>query len=560
MKTITRYIIAFAFILSFTYCSDDFLERTPSDQVSSATFFEQTKDLEYALNAVYDLIGFNSWNVSYGSGTDMLRVEIMTDNAVDHHSWNAGYQLANGTASAYDGYVEYRWSERYRGIMRANRLIEGADGVDDIDPDYKARLIAEATFLRAYFYWDLVYLFGDVPFLTESVDPGEMDPVDGDQGDLKPSPKSQRVDKNAILDQLLIDLDQAIADLPDSYNEDNRGRITKGAALTLKGRILLMQEKWEEAAAAAKDVIDSDVYSLFPEYANLFDYKGVDCNEVIFDIQVMKDVDEGEFWLANYGPNSAGGWSCSCPLQSMVNAYETIDGKTINDPTSIYDPENPYENRDPRLHHSILYPGREWQGGVYNTIPGASYPGEEIVPGDDLTDGTGGQWNKTATGYNWLKYISQDDIETSNYWDSSIQYMLMRYAEVLLMYAEAKIEANDIDQSVYDAINEVRQRPDVNMPPVSSGKSQSELREIVRRERRVELAFEGIRLFDIRRWEIAENVMPGEAEGLTYIDSESGEEVTLSGGERIFDPEKHYLWPIPQAEIDLSQISQNKGW
>lgn len=560
MKTIKIYLFALLIVLGANSCSDDFLERTPSDQISSATFFKQEKDIVYALNAVYDLIGFNSWETSYGNGTDLLRIEVLTDNAVDHHSWNACYELGNGTANAYDWYVYYRWQERYRGIQRANRILEGVPNVTDMDMDYRNRLAAETTVLRAYFYFDLVYLFGDVPFLTTSIIPDDCSPIVDEEGNATPNPKCSRTDKDEIMDQLIIDLQSVVDHLPKSYEADNKGRVTKGTALTLLARIYLYRKQWTEAAAAAKAVMDLNVYSLYPTYANLFDYEGIDNQEVIFDIQVMKDVWQGEFWLPNYGPNSVGGWSCSCPLQSLVDTYETIDGKTIDDPTSIYDPANPYANRDPRLHHSILYPGREWQWGVYNTIPGASYPGKDIVAGDDLNDGTGGQWNKTATGYNWLKYISQKDIDEANYWDSGIHFIIMRYAEVLLMYAEAKVEANDIDASVYEAINEVRQRPDVNMPTITTGKSQDELRQIIRRERRVELAFEGIRLYDIRRWKIAEDVMSGEAEGLTYTDPNSGEEVTLSGGNRDFDPAKHYLWPIPQAEIDVSGLKQNDKW
>ncbi|WP_430814209.1 RagB/SusD family nutrient uptake outer membrane protein [Carboxylicivirga sp. RSCT41] len=560
MKTLKIYFFALLILMGASNCSDEFLERTPSDQVSSATFFQQEKDIEYALNAVYDLIGFNSWNRSYGSGTDLLRIEVLTDNAVDHHSWNACYELGNGTANAYDWYVQYRWQERYRGIMRANRLLEGAPNVEDMDMDYRNRLVAEATVLRAYFYFDLVYLFGDVPFLTSSIIPDDCEPMIDAEGNVTPNPMCTRTDKNTIMDALVADLETVVNHLPKSYDSDDKGRVTQGTALTLQARIHLYREEWTQAAAASKAVMDLNVYSIYPTYANMFDYQGVDNEEVIFDIQVMKDVWEGEFWLPNYGPNSVGGWSCSCPLQSLIDTYETTDGKTIDDPTSIYDPAMPYANRDPRLHHSILYPGREWQWGVYNTIPGATYPGEEIVAGDDLTDGTGGQWNKSATGYNWIKYISQQDIDDGNYWDSGIHFIIMRYAEVLLMYAEAKIEAGDVDQSVYDAINDVRQRGDVMMPAITAGKSIDELREIVRRERRVELTFEGIRLYDIRRWKIAEQVMPGESEGLTYTDPDSGEQVTLSGGNRNFDPAKHYLWPIPQAEIDVSGITQNNNW
>lgn len=538
-------VLACAMLIVLAGCSDDFLERTPSDQVSSTNFFTQEKDLIYAVNAVYASIGFNHWERSYGYSTDLLRIEAITDNALDHHSWNAGYRLADGTASAYDWYVEHRWRERYRGIQRANRIFEGADGVTDIVAEKKARLIAEAKVLRAYFYFDLVYLFGNVPFITTSLTPDE-------------ATESTRTDKTTILDAMVADLTSAAADLPTSYSSDNIGRVTQGAAISLKARILLYQEKWEEAAVAAKEVMDMGVYNIYPSYQEMFTYEGINNSEVIFDLQEMHEK-QWNFTLQNYGPNSVGGWSSGCPLQSLVDAYECTDGNTI-DVSPLFDPNNPYANRDPRLTHSILYPGREWRDGVFNTIPGATYPGKEIVPGDDLTDGTGGQWNKTATGYNWLKYISEDDIDNGDYWNGAIHFILIRYAEILLTYAEAKIESDDIDQSVYDAINEVRQRPDVNMPAITTGKTRDQLRTIVRRERRVELAFEGLRLMDIRRWKIAENVMPGVPEGLTYTDPDTGEDVTLSWGERTFNPNKHYLWPIPQTEVDISHLEQNPGW
>lgn len=546
MKKLHIYIILIILTSVTIGCTDDFLEKTPSDQVSSAGFFTQEKDLEYAVNAVYDLIGFNSWNRKYGSGTDLLRIEALTDNSMDHHSWNAGYRLADGTASASDGYVFYRWQERYRGIQRANRILEGASGIEDMNEDLKARYLAETLFLRAYFYFDMVYLFGDIPFITKSITPEEANDYTRD-------------DVSMIMGELIKDIDTAVPNLPASYDSENTGRVTKGAAYTLKAKILLYQEKWEEAATAAKAVMDLNVYSLYPDYYKLFDYEGINCEEVIFDIQVAKDMDEGEFIVKNFGPNSVGGWSSGFPIQSLVDEYECIDGKTIQ-VSDLFDPQNPYENRDPRLYHSILYPGHDWQGGVYNSIPGANYPGKSIVPGDDLTDGTGGQWNKTASGYNWYKYMSQADIDISNFWDQAIHLILYRYADVLLMYAEAKIETGDIDQSVYDAINEVRARPTVEMPAITTGKGQDEMREIVRRERRVELAFEGHRLMDIRRWKIAHFVMPGSPDGLTYTDPETGELKTMTWGTRVFDANKHYLWPIPQKEIDITGLEQNPGW
>lgn len=535
MKNTNKIIFSFLAIVTWS-CSDDFLDRAPSDQVSSATFFSQAVDLEYAVNSIYsELLTEQYW-------TDELMLgEILTDNAADHHSWDSGYDLSLGVGNATDGWVEDQWRWHYVGIQRANRAIAGAEMIPEIDQDLKARLIGEAKFLRAFFYWELTYLFGDVPFLTEQISPDEALEV-------------TRTSVAEISATLVDDLTMAAMDLPLEYDGSNTGRATRGAALTLKTRILLMQEKWTEAAAAAKEVMDLGVYDLHPSYEQLFQYAGINSEEVIFDRQHSYGDENGQnhYNRLIFGANSTGGWSVACPLQSLVDTYETTNGMTIDDPANtLYDENDPYANRDPRLEYSILYPGHEWQGGVYNTIPGATYPGQSIIPGDDLTDGTDGQWNKTSTGYNWLKNIPYED---SDNWDNALHFIILRYADVLLMYAEAKIEANSIDATVYDAINQVRARGDVNMPAITTGKTQDELREILRRERRVELAFESLRLFDIRRWGIAHEVMPGVAAGLTYPDG-----TTLSAGTRVFN-QRDYLWPIPQNEVDISGLRQNTGW
>jgi hypothetical protein len=534
------------FIMGITSsCTKKFLDRTPSDRLSSETFFTQKKDLIYAVNGCYAAIGFCDWGTNWGYSTTLLRIENVTDNSVDEHSWNELYDMALGTGSAYDPFVSYYWKSRWKGIQRCNRVIENAHKVKNIDPDLKARLVSEAHFLRDYFYFDMVYLWGDVPYLTKSITPEEAIGI-------------PRTNKDIVMDSLVKDLTDAAAHLPLKYPDSDLGRATKGAALALKARILLYQKKWKEAAAAAKAVMDLKEYHLYPDYKKLFSYAGIDNEEVIFDLQEMPDK-QWNFTLQNFGPNSVGGWSSGTPTQSLVDAYECIDGKTI-DQSPLYDPTHPYQNRDPRLAATILYPGHPWLNGVYNTIPGASYPGKQIVPGDDLHDGTGGQWNKTFTGYNWLKYMDDGtDYYNGNMWNGSIHLILIRYAEVLLTYAEAKIEANEIDQSVADAINAVRER--ASMPDIQLG-NQDDMRKIVRRERRVEFAFEGLRLMDIRRWHIAQDVMNGIPKMLRYKDGHPDPNGTpiYKLDKRYFDPNKDYLWPIPQSEIDVSKIAQNPGW
>jgi hypothetical protein len=181
------------------------------------------------------------------------------------------------------------------------------------------------------------------------------------------------------------------------------------------------------------------------------------------------------------------------------------------------------------------------------------------LPDSNTGDAVGSTFVVSPTGFNLKKYVNDQDLSDPQ--NCGINFILMRYAEILLIYAEAKVELNDIDGSVYDAVNQIRQRSDVALPVISEGKSQEEIRDIIRHERMVELAFEGLRFFDLRRWRIADVVMPGKVYGMTYED-ENGDlqTVEVPGWENFFS-ERNYLWPIPQTEIELNpQLTQNQGW
>jgi hypothetical protein len=233
-----------------------------------------------------------------------------------------------------------------------------------------------------------------------------------------------------------------------------------------------------------------------------------------------------------------------------VDAFETIDGKSITDPTSGFDPYNPYLKRDPRLRFSVYLDGDPLPSGI--TF--------RPIPTSGTADAIGSTYIASTTGFNIKKYLNPEDFANPS--NSGINIILLRYAEVLLTYAEAKIELNQLDQTVYDAINAVRnKRDDVKLPNITAGLSQSALRTIVRHERQVELAFEGQRLFDIRRWKIAENVMVGPVYGITYVSN--GQLVTVQSVafNRVFDKSRHYLWPIPQKERNLNpKLVQNPNW
>jgi hypothetical protein len=320
--------------------------------------------------------------------------------------------------------------------------------------------------------------------------------------------------------------------------------------LALNARAMLYAGRYKEAAASAKAVMDLGVYSLYPSYENLFSYAAENNQEIIFDKQYIKDIQANNIFSLTT-PNSLFPQVNSfVPTKQAVDAYGMTNGKDITDPASGFNPKDPYANRDPRLRYSIFVLGSELPNGKkYDSRPGSG-----------TGDAIGNSENSTSTGFNTRKYLNKEDMLQPN--NSGINLILMRYAEVLLIYAEAKIEANDMDQSVLDAINAVRGRADVKMPAITNFDSQVQLRKLIRNERLVELAFEGLRYFDIRRWRIAEQVVPGILYGMTYTDSNGKlNTIALPAFVKVFNKDRDYLWPIPQRERELNpNLTQNPNW
>jgi hypothetical protein len=431
-----------------------------------------------------------------------------------------------------------------------------------VTPDFLKQIQAQALFLRSDYYFYLIELFGDVPWVST------MLPLDS--AFLAKTPKKE------IVQHLYDDLDFAAANLPASWSGSDAGRATKGAALTLKARLALNENDFQVAADAAKAVMDLNVYSINPSYKDLFHYAGASSKEIIFKLPYLTGVRTNIIPQIE-GPRSAPGYSILVPAQMLVDMYQCTDGMSI-DKSSLYDPLHPFDNRDPRLDQSIIRPGVWFNNYLFQTHPDSTQTyqnkgGSLVRVGNvEVTNAYA-----TFTGYLWLKYLDEADLPV-NVTSSQINFILMRYAEVLLTYAEAKIELNQIDQSVIDAINQVRGRSSVNMPLVTLGMSQEDLRGIVRYERTVEFADEGFRLFDIRRWKYAEHVMPGNVYGrrtkahwydpvVPQID-QYGHSIYPNADAlfkiisvNTFDPAKNYLWPIPQKEIDVNKnLKQNPGY
>jgi starch-binding outer membrane protein, SusD/RagB family len=517
-----KYIFLLIFLTIIVACEKNLLETVPTDRVSQSVFWQTDQDAIFAANAIYRYL--DDFMVNYDGLTDILHrnIQFSEEASIERGDYNSLYTL-----------MQTDWTNHYKGIRAANNFLENVDNVESNNPTRIQLLKSEVRFLRAYFYMKLVMLYGDVPLVTQSLTISE----------------GQNVVRNStseVWNFINSELDDCANILPSTQTE--KGRITKGAALALKARVLLYQGDYNGAAEAANAVISSGIYSLYPKYGELFDYPAENSSEVILDKQFIKDIySNSAFNLGPYSHKNSG--SAYVPTKKIVDSYTMSNGKRINDPDSGFDLDNPYDNRDPRLKFSVFVKGSHlYNGQIYDPTPGSG-----------TNDEIGGTYLATSLGYNIKKYVNEEDFGDPT--NCSINIMLIRYAEILLTYAEAKIELNQIDQSVYDAINAIRSRSDVNLPPIESGKTQNQMREIVRHERMLELAFEGHRLFDIRRWRIAEDVIPGYVEGMTYKNSE-GNYVTvrIDGFLKVFES-KHYLWPIPKKELDLNPgLGQNPGW
>lgn len=527
MKNLKNIFLLAVVAISSGGCNKDLLTTVPDDRISTAIFWKSDKDAILASNAIYanmeDLYTWFYW-------------DPMSDIGYFQYQYIDESLLLKGTYDASLVKIQTVWQKSYKCIQSANIFLDNVDKVNTIDPALILRLKGEVKVLRAYQYIRLAVLWGDVPLVTTETT-------------LEVSRKLNKTPVGQIWDFVSKELTDAAALLPTTQTE--KGRITKGAAMALKARALLYAGRYTDAATAASDVINLNIYSLYPSYKNLFSYAAENNSEVILDREYIKSSSSNDIFNL-ITPNSLWpGVSQFVPTKEAVDFFQMNNGKEITDPTSGFNPYDPYANRDPRLKYSIIVLGDVLPNGkIYNSKPNSG-TGDAVFSSQ----------NATWTGFNLKKYLNSEDLAQPT--NCGINAILMRYAEVLLIYAEARIEANQIDQSVLSAINQVRARPDVNMPPITGVISQAELRNIVRHERVVELAFEGLRYFDIRRWRIAENVMPGIINGMTYTDNNGLlQKVSIPSFVKVFNKNRDYLWPIPQNEIylDPNLLPQNPNW
>ena len=541
-----QYSITFllASALTLGSCSD-FLDRDPLSQASENTFWQTEADAQTGVNALYPLLP---------DSRDFWR-DCQSDNSLMTNAWGEGGlgYICQGSHNAATGYLSEEW--RYGDIRRILYYLDRLKDMD-IDEAKKKRFEGEARFILALRYYRMTRHFGDIPLIKEK-------PIDLDEAALPRSPKQE------VLDYALANVNKAIDYLPETYTNDNIGRITRGAALTLKADMYLdmasyakfhkgqdATELWKEAALAAKQVIDLNLYGLEDDFAYIFKAEANNNNkEVILAFQYKED-EKTHMLPILASPAGTGitgqGWASFCPTRQLVDSYETTEGKTIYE-SDLYDKNNPWENRDARLKKTFFLPGYEClrpNGSYEPYMPHPAYNKDERINHEG-----GG-----ITGYMYLKYNDQELEKPSASWTN---FSLYRYAEVLLIYAEALNEYDPNNTQIAWAVNQVRKRAE--LPGVDNliG-NQEAMREKIREERRHEFVAEHKRYFDILRWKIAEKVLNEPGYGINKDENAPIGDYTVEqflGQNRTFDASKHYLWPIPQSARDKNpNLGQNPNW
>ncbi|PXY43123.1 RagB/SusD family nutrient uptake outer membrane protein [Flavobacterium hydrophilum] len=539
MKNILKQIKFIPVVLLLLVSCED-LDLVPENQFTDATYWTSVDKAQTFLNTAYSQMQ-NSSNFFYN--------EALSDNAYNGRGDNAG--AASIAAGIYDpslGRLKSEWNDRYAGIKTCNLIIENIDRVPNADQAVIARMKAEARFLRAFQHFQLTTWFGDIPLLKK--DPS-----------LQEAKTISRTPHAEVVEFILDELDAIIPALPKNTQlaEAERGRITVGAAAALKARVLLYESRWQDVIETTEDFMAMTYgqYSLFPSYEGLFQAQNEYNSEDILSLQyVLVDRMWGEFF--DMAPISAGArLNALAPTQELVDSYLMLNGKRINEAGSGYNENNPYINRDPRLTGTVVYDQYIWKEGngsshIINIKPGVS-PGNP----DEYVQGS----SATPTGYYTRKYYDTQHLTSLN---SGLNLMLFRYADILLMYAEAKNELGQMNSTVWDqTIKAIRTRAgftDAAALSFDSSLNQTGLQEIIRNERRTEFGMEGLRIFDIRRWKIAEDVLNGYAHGAKFGPS-SVDNGYLRVNLRAFDPDKHYLWPVPRDErLINTNLSQNPNW
>lgn len=553
-----KYILL-TFLGSLLFWSCESLDEFPETAVSADNYFRDATELESGLNTLYDPY---KWQEDDSFWSD------------DAHHRGGGFlnnAISRATLNPTSEEIDVAWIQSYEAIKSANVLLAAIEGKEDIEQNLLDRLEGEARALRAFFYGRLISKFGAVPLITKVLTIDES---------LEVSRTPLEEVKQFVYDEF----DAAASLLPDS----NDNRATKGFALGMKARYALYLGDFAIARDASKSVIDLGTYSLDPDFRGMFLKSGANSPEHIYFIPFS--FEQGLVWVQEGGARgtivrNAGGFGALMPTWEAISIFETVDGQTI-DKSPLYNPHNPFENRDPRLSQTIVEFGTEWLGYIYQPHP-------DSLTTLNTTTNTYVNNNDTRanarfasyTGLVWKKGVEQSWADNRA---ADRNMIVLRYADILLMHAEALIELNEDLGTARNNLNVIRARAYgttsdlVDTYPAVTETDQTGLRTRLRRERRVELMWEyGLRFQDLLRWRIADKALAKIVVGLPEpadqnraqwpfndailptIDEDGvvdikPQQLISNGYARLledydFDENRMYLWPIPADDILLNK-------
>jgi hypothetical protein len=518
------------------------LDVTPTNKFTDETYWTSEDKANSVLSMAYRQMFTSDYLISN---------EILSDNVYNGYGTTNEKVISTGLADASNGRFEGEWGAAYGGIKTCHTFLANIDRVTTMNQELREKRKAEIRFIRASLYLELTTWYGDVPHFTSDIT-------------LEQSKTLVRKPHAEIMEWIHKELDEVAEILPgrEQYAAADNGRITSGAAVALNARAYLYENNWAKVAEYSDKLINSSAYgtySLFANYEELFWVKNEYNSEIILSLQYVPEL---KTWgnLVDFAPMSANARLCLAgPTQGLVDNYLMKNGKkwTTSDPD--------YANRDPRMGATIAYDGSKWidrSGNTYNIV---IHPDGTSPAGKPSDKYTGAGTAQTPTGYYYRKFA---DPTPSSYlgggWESSLNLPLIRFADVLLMYAEAKNELGQMNSTVWDqTIKKLRQRAGFDNTTEAMdlpGNDQTALREVIRNERRSELALEGLRVFDIRRWKTAETVLTQAGRGAKF-DKSSGsyDYIKLPAGN--FSRNRDYLWAIPRKERLLNpNLTQNPGY
>jgi starch-binding outer membrane protein, SusD/RagB family len=514
-----KIAIIFLTLFLFVGCSKDFLNEKNPNSLASDTFWKTPSDVDKAFAGVFaQLLSVDFYNGnSTGQNAGVYRLDFISDNGYCGYDFINGASVARGDYSPQDQLVFGFWTACYRMIQRCNVFLANVDRVTAVSVANRNTMKSEVRFLRALAYHHLAMCYREAPLITS---PQTLEDA--------------KVPKNTnkeLVDFVISELNAITAGTELSVSV-TPGRVSKGAALAFLARFYLYTNKFTEAAETAKKVMDLNVYNLATSYPTLFKATGETSKDVIFAVQYS-----GPGLSAGVGATYNGYFPASpqvhtVALPNLADDFYCTDGLPITK-SPLYSAQNKHLNRDSRFDATLVTTKSLFRGAA-------------ILPA-----------NLTPTTFRLRKWADETATNSTNAFDNGQDFYVFRYAEVLLTRAEALLESGSYTEAaVRDLVNQVRTR--ATMPKVEAiegtGLSKQQLIEIVRHERRVETAFEGLRYYDLKRWGLLK-----EKSVDNYMKNDKVQAPAIQN--RIFNDARHNVWPIPQREIDAnSALTQHKEW